>query len=112
MKRLALVLTVLAAALAPVAAAGVHLVSITPSVHRGGYVTLQVITYETVVCSVRVHHGASAPLVDPALAPRSNHLLGHLGWRWRMPARAALGRWTVDVACGSQGRLRTSFVVS
>ncbi|MGZ4332760.1 MAG: hypothetical protein ACXVRJ_00590 [Gaiellaceae bacterium] len=111
MSRLALVLTIVALLTPATAAAGVHLLGITPSVHRGGYVSLQVITYVTATCSVRVHHGTSRPLVDPALGPKQNHLLGALQWRWRMGTRAARGRWTVDVSCGRTGSLRTSFVV-
>ena len=96
---------------APVATAGVYLVGITPSVHRGGYVTLAVDTIVTVRCSVRVHHGSDKPLVDPALAARQNHQLGALRWRWRMPVHSARGRWSVEVVCGSAGRLHTTFAV-
>jgi hypothetical protein len=113
-KRLCLALAVIAVALAVPGAgsASVHLVSITPSVHRGGYVTLQVITVFAVRCTIRVHHGTGRPLAGPAFAAKSNHDLGNLRWRWPMPARAATGRWSVDLACGSAGTLHTTFAVT
>ena len=111
MVRLALLMATLVLLVPAGAAAGVHLLGITPSVHRGGSVRLSVITYVTVTCSIRVHHGTSKPLVAAGLVPKQNHLLGALQWGWRMPRTAARGRWTVDLRCGSEGSLRTSFVV-
>jgi hypothetical protein len=109
--RLAVLAAVIALAVPASAAASVHLVSITPSVHRGGYVTLQVLTVFTVRCTIRVHHGTARPLTGPALAAKSNHDLGNVRWRWRMPAHAALGRWSVDLSCGTAGTLHTTFTV-
>jgi hypothetical protein len=111
MLRLAVIAAAAALILAGTASATVRLVSITPTVKRGSYVTLVVITYETARCTPHVRHGTSRPLVDPALASRVNHLLGALTWRWRMSRRAARGRWSVDVTCIGAGSLHTSFVV-
>jgi len=114
MRRLAtLLLALIAIGLAgPVSSlAAVHLISITPSVHRGGYVTLTVsgVPFGT-GCNIHVHMG-ERPLLAAGLDGKSSSFL-LIHWRWRVPLHSARGRWSVDVTCNNGGgSLHTSYVV-
>lgn len=113
-RRLAALLTIVVALglAAPLTALGaIHLISITPSVHRGGYVTLSVsgVPFGS-GCSIRVHMGLRRLIAPGLYGKGSSFLLIH--WRWRVPLRSARGRWIVDVTCDhGGGSLRTSYLV-
>lgn len=106
----ALVVLLLGLTAASTAAAAIRLISVTSPVRAGGSVTLIVRATTTSPCSIRVHFGSRRPIIDAGLYPRAP-LFSVLHWTWKMPARAARGRWSVDVSCGAVGSLRTSLVV-
>lgn len=113
MRRLTPVLVVFSAvaAAAPLnAAASVGLISITPSVQRGGVVSLSIdgVPFGD-VCAVRVHKGLRV-LAAPGLGRKSSEFL-LVRWSWKVPANVARGVWSVDVSCGPAGALHTSYTV-
>jgi hypothetical protein len=109
--RLPLLLLLMVGALAlPVsAAASVRLINVTSPVHRGSYATVSVQTFVRGTCSIRVHYGSKAPV--PGLTPKGTLFGGIVQWQWRVSRTASRGRWSIDISCGTNGSLHTSFLV-
>lgn len=105
-------LGVLALLLPTAAAANPVLVHVTSPVPRGSYGSITVRSGSHAVCSIRVHFGSRAPINPGGLSPKGGLFAGIVQWRWKMPATATRGRWTIDVSCGSLGALRTTFLVT
>jgi hypothetical protein len=104
----ALALAVMSLALPASASADVKLLYINSPVHRGTAETIAI--FSTGVCSIRVHYRRAPPIIDSGLYAKGP-LLGTIHWSWRVPRRARLGRWNVDVACGHSGSLHVSYLV-
>jgi hypothetical protein len=107
---LALVVLLVGLSVVSSAAAAVRLTSITSPVRAGGTVTLVARAVTASPCAIRIHFGSRPPLTGVAGSRRP--IFTVLRWTWQMPARAARGRWSVDVTCGAAGSLHTSFVVA
>lgn len=112
MHRLASILVLLIAlAVVPTAGAAVHLRSINSPVRAGGTVTLIATALTSSPCTIRVHFGSKAPIAATGLFGRSPYFTV-LRWTWKMPVRAAHGKWSVDVFCGTAGSLHASLIVN
>jgi hypothetical protein len=112
--RAAILVSVLLVALAVtgVAAANVQLINVTSPVRHGSYATISVRASARAECSIRVHYGSRAPITAAGLYTKGTLFAGIVQWRWQMSSSATRGRWTVDVSCGTDGSLRTSFLVT
>ena len=97
-------------AASPAATTTARLVRVTSPVSRGNNATLvaQVIPART--CSITLTY-KSGPSQAQGLYPKrpSN---GRVSWTWKVGTRTTPGRWPIQVACGSAGSFRTSFVVT
>ena len=91
-----------------IAAANVRLVSVTSPIRHGAYATLNVSVSRTATCSITVYY-RSGTSVAQGLYPKRGL---RLSWTWKVGTRTTPGRWPIVVACGSEGRLQTSFVVT
>jgi hypothetical protein len=94
------------------AAASPQLVYVSSPVPRGSYATVRVRAASHVVCSIKVHYGARAPITATGLGAKGGLFAGLIQWRWQMGPRSTRGRWTIDVSCGASGSLRTTFLVT
>src|SRR5262245_31635434 len=103
-------LCLFALAIPTAASANPVLVRVTSPVHRGSYGSITVRSGSHVVCSIRVHYGSRAQIAG--LIPKGGLFAGIVEWRWKMPATATRGRWTIDISCGTYGSLRTTFLVT
>jgi hypothetical protein len=93
------------------ASANVRLVSVSSAVKAGSLAQVTVMTFVHAQCTIKVHFGAKPPLAVPGLGGKGTLFGGVVQWRWKMPTNAARGRWTIDVSCGTAGKLRTYFSV-
>jgi hypothetical protein len=105
-------LMLLALAAPAVASATVRLINVSSPVRHGSYGSISVRATARARCSIRVHYGSRAPIIAPGLYTKGTLFAGIVQWRWQMPSSATRGRWTVDVSCGADGSLRTSFLVT
>jgi len=106
------VLVLFALALPAAASAKIQLLGVTSPVRHGGYASIQIRAYTRATCSIRVHYGSRAPIKAAGLGVKSTFFAGIVGWRWLMSPSATRGRWTIDVSCGANGSLRTTFLVN
>lgn len=110
MRRLILVLGLIAALVIPAAApASVRLASVTSPVRRGANAALAVVVSPPRTCTIAVFY-KSGPSQTAGLYPK-RAVSGWIGWTWKVGSRTTPGRWPIVVSCGSAGSLRTSFVV-
>jgi len=109
MRRLALLVALLACAASPAPAdARVRQSSVTSPIAHGAYATLTVAVAPSAMCSITVHY-KSGPSRARGLYPKRG---SRISWTWKIGTRTTPGRWPIDVSCGAAGALRTSFVVT
>jgi hypothetical protein len=108
--RLVVLTALLILAFPSAAAANVQLISVTSAVKAGSYAQISVTAFVRAQCSIAVHYGSRPALVATGLHTKGT-VFGTVQWRWQMPVHSIRGRWTIDIACGSAGHLRTFFSV-
>lgn len=116
MKRLLLLLAAIAAlegATAALAARNIvataRLVSVTSPVARNARARLVAHVVPSERCTIAVFYATGrsrARGLDPKRPVR-----GRVSWTWTVAANTALGRWPIQVKCGSAGSFRTHFTV-
>jgi hypothetical protein len=111
LRRLVLVVSLIAALLVPTAAsAQVRLVSVTSPVRHGGYATLSAAVSPARSCSMAVIYKSGASEAAGLFPKRP--AAGRVSWTWKVGTRTTPGRWPIVVTCGSAGTLRTSITVA
>lgn len=116
MKRL-LLLAVVVAALSGAAAAfaalettaTARLVSVTSPARRNAHATLVAHVVHARRCSIAVLY-KSGPSHAQGLNPK-RPVHGRVSWTWLVGGNTTLGRWPIQVHCGSAGSFHTHFTV-
>jgi hypothetical protein len=94
---------------APDAATTARLVGVTSPARRNADVALVARVAPTRRCTIVVLY-KNGPSHAPGLAPK-RPVHGYVIWKWRVEGNAPLGRWPIQVKCGSAGSFRTHFTV-
>jgi hypothetical protein len=90
--------------------ARVRLVSVTSPIPAGANATLTAAVSTPATCSITVRY-KSGPSEAAGLSPKRSSV-GRVSWTWMVGSRTTPGRWPIDVSCGANGSLHTSFVVT
>jgi hypothetical protein len=98
-----------AAFAAPNAATTARLVSVTSPVARNAHATLVAHVVPARRCTIAVLY-KSGPSHAQGLNPKGP-VRGRVSWTWMVWGNTTLGRWPIQVSCGSAGSFRTHFNV-
>jgi len=91
------------------AAATARLVRVTSPARRNSYATLVARVVPARRCRITVLY-KSGPSEAQGLYPKGPHN-GRVSWTWKVGGNTTLGRWPIQVSCGSAGSFRTHFQV-
>jgi hypothetical protein len=91
------------------AATAARLVSVTSPARRNSYATLVAHVVPARRCTITVLY-KSGPSEAQGLNPRRPRH-GRVSWTWKVGGNTTLGRWPIQVICGSAGSFRTHFRV-
>jgi hypothetical protein len=94
---------------APNTTATARLVSITSPVRRNAHATLVAHVVPARRCKITVLY-KSGPSQAQGLNPK-RPVRGRVSWTWMVGGNTTLGRWPIQVSCGSAGSFRTHFKV-
>ena len=98
-----------AAFAAPNRTATARLVNVTSPVARNAHATLVARVAPARRCSIAVLY-KSGPSHAQGLNPK-RPVHGRVSWTWMVGGNTTLGRWPIQVSCGSAGSFRTHFRV-
>jgi hypothetical protein len=98
-----------AAFAAPSVATTARLVSVTSPVARNAHATLVAHVVPARRCTITVYY-KSGPSHAQGLYPK-RPVRGRVSWTWMVGGNTTLGRWPIQVNCGSAGSFRTHFRV-
>jgi hypothetical protein len=98
-----------AAFAAPNTAATARLVSVTSPVKKNAHATLVAHVAPAQRCKIAVLY-KSGPSEAQGLNPK-RPVHGRVSWTWMVGGNTTLGKWPIQVNCGSAGSFRTHFKV-
>ena len=91
------------------AATTARLVGVTSPARRNAEATLIARVGPTQRCTIAVLY-KSGPSQAKGLGPK-RPVHGYVVWKWRVGGNTTLGKWPIQVNCGSAGSFRTHFNV-
>lgn len=90
-------------------ATSARLVSATSPARRNSYATLVAHVVPAQRCTIAVLY-KSGPSEAQGLTPKHPEH-GRVSWTWKVGGNTTLGKWPIEVSCGSSGSFRTRFQV-